>query len=203
MLNVAQIETFYSYFYRQKYKDYKFCFKRTKTTESVCNSFLKLVDQKYSLHSVGKDFLYDYFLFQFNYWHELDLQNNFTDKIVIAWIVGKKAFERWQERDQQFDWQMESYPIIQTYELNKRYVLALSKPYEEPIQILKSKSVPYDSSKPIRKKFLNTEKGFITCIELTTLFNPSDLSCIRCIYRTDCKELLKANFPELYSKRIN
>lgn len=203
MLNVAQIETFYSYFYRQKYKDHKFTFNRTKATESVCNSFLKLVDKKYSLQSVGYDFLYDYFLFQFQYWHDLTLENKFSEKIVIAWIVGKKAFERWEERNQEFDWQMETYPIVNTYELDKKDVLTLCKPYEEPIQIQKSKSVPYDSSKRIRKQFLNTQKGFATCVEFTTLFDPADVSCIKCAYRTDCKELLKANYPRLYKERIS
>jgi hypothetical protein len=200
MLNVAQIESFYSYFYKQKYRDYKYSFKTTKTTESVCNSFLQLVDKKYSLHCVGASFLWDYFLFQFQYWEDLTLTNKFSDKIVLGWIVGKKAFQRWQERDKEFDWQIETYSIIATYELDKKYLLQCNT-CEKP-KIENPKSVPYDSSKPLRRQFHNTNKGFATCLEFTTLFDPKDISCIKCQFRTDCKELLKVNYPQLYKERI-
>lgn len=200
MITVAQIESFFSYFYQKKYNEPKYKLRSTKTTISVCESFLKIADKEYNLHCVGKTFLWDYFLFQFNYWDELELENKFSDKIVIAWIVGKKAFERWKERDREYDWQLETSPIIGKYQLDQKYLFLVWESLEKP-QSQSSISVPFDSSKRIRKEHLNTENGFATCILLTTLFDPKDLSCIKCKSRSDCKELLRVNFPKLYNQR--
>jgi hypothetical protein len=195
MLNVAQLETFYSYFFKKKYKDQDYKFRRTKTTISVCNSFLELVDKEYSLHTVGELFLWEYYLFQFQYWHDLTLENKFTDKVVIAFIIGKKAFERWKGRDREFDWQIESYSIIPEYGVQKKDLFTV---HEQKKKVNKR----HDSSKPIRKRYLNTEEGFAMCVQFTTLFDTSDMSCIRCNSRSECKELLRVNYPRLFKERI-
>lgn len=194
MLTVAHLEAFYNHFYQHKYKvpDYKL--RQTKTTLSVCNSFLKIVDTKYSLHAVGEDFLWDYFIFQFQYWHTATLENNYSDKIIIAWIVGKKAFERWEERDREKDWMIDKAAIINLYGLDKNSL------YTKREQVIQMNN--YDSSAPIRKKYLNTDEGFALCVQFTTLFNPSDFSCIRCKNRVDCKELLRVNYSKLYQQRV-
>jgi hypothetical protein len=197
MLNIDLIEAYYQYFYRHRYKDFKYKFKRTKTTTSVCHSFLKIIDEEYSLHSVGQDFLWDYFLFQFQYWDDLYLKNGFSEKILIAWIIGKKAFQRWQFRDKEYDWQIDNSLIIEKYNLNKNDLFGFSE------QIEKSNKSLFDSSKFIRKQYLNTDKGFAMCVEFTTLFDPKDMNCIRCNSRSECKELLKINYPNLFKQRID
>jgi hypothetical protein len=197
MITVEQIERFYSYFYSKKYSDNN-KFKPTKATTSVCNSFLQIVDKKYSLHCVGETFLWEYFLFQFQYWHDLIPENIFSDKIMFKWIVGKKAFERWENRDREFDWFIENYPIINLYGVQKKDLFTF---HEQQIKVNTKKR--FDASKRIRKEYLNTEKGFAICIEMTSLFDPSDTSCIKCQNRVDCKELLRVNYPSLYNQRIN
>lgn len=196
MLTIAQIERYYSYFFNCKYNTPRNKFKATKTTTSVCESFLKIIDSNYSLVSIGNTFLWEYFLFQFQYWHELELKNSFHDKVPIAWIVGKKAFQRWIDRNKDYDWQIETYPIVKAYSLNKNDLI--DKEQEKP----KNKSVLFDSSKAIRKRFLNTKEGFAICVQQTTLFDPSDTSCIRCNSRSECKELLRVNIPSIYQQRI-
>jgi hypothetical protein len=193
MLDIEVVEKFYQYFYVKKYR-VKYQFKRTKTTNSVCTNFLKILDKKYSLVSLSEGFLWEYFLFQFHYWEDLTLQNQFSDKITIAFIVGKKAFERWETRNKEYDWQIETFSIVKAYSLDKKHLFTVREQ--------KSKS-HFDSSKRIRKVFHNTDKGFATCIEMTTLFDPTDTSCTECIFRSDCKELLRVNYPNLYKERIN
>lgn len=196
MLNVAQIESYYSYFFKKKYRDHQYQFKQSKTTLSVCNSFLELVDKEYSLHSVGDTFLWDYFLFQFQYWHDLTLENKFTDKVVISFIVGKKAFDRWKKRNREYDWQIETYPIVNLYGVQKKELFTV---HEQVKKVNKG----FDSSKRIRKEYLNTESGFAMCVQFTTLFDPTDMSCIRCKNRSECKELLRVNYPRLHKERID
>lgn len=197
MLSIEQIEAFYGYFYAARYNDRKYKFKASKATRSVCNTFLEIIDKEYSLQSVGESFLWDYFIFQFQYWEDLTFDNKFTDKIVIAWIVGKKAFNRWKERDREFDWQIEKAAIIEKYGLQKNSLIG-PKIVEEV-----DSGHRFFASSLIRKQYLNTPPGFAMCVEFTTLFDPADMSCIRCNNRADCKELLRANYPKIYEQRIN
>lgn len=200
MLDVDIVEKFYTYFYQHKYYDYRYKFKRTKTTKSVCESFLKIVDEEYSLYAVTENFLWEYFLFQWQYWNDLSLENKFSDKVAIAYIVGKKAFDRWKERDKEYDWQIESYKIVKEYNLDKKELVKDIQKIREQKQAQTVKR--FDSSAGIRKKYLNSKQGFAMCTEFTTLFDPKDMSCIRCQNRKDCKELLRVNYPALFGCRI-
>jgi hypothetical protein len=194
VITVEVIEGFYQYFYNQKYSGKQQPFKRTDKTEKVCESFIKILDKNYSIHSIGLSFLWDYFIFQFNYWDELTV-TAFNDKITIAYIVGEKAFKRWQTRNKEYDWQIEKSAVIAKYALNKG--ILLSKFYVKPNE---QKST-FSSSKQIRKQFLNTEKGLLMCTEFTTLYDPKDTSCILCHNKKECKELLRCNYPLLYRNR--
>jgi hypothetical protein len=53
MLNVAQIESFTATSSKRNTRIISISSSKAKTTLSVCNSFLELVDKEYSLHSVG------------------------------------------------------------------------------------------------------------------------------------------------------
>jgi hypothetical protein len=114
--------------------------------------------------------------------------------VVIAFVVGKKAFERWKDRDKEFDWQIETYPIIRLYDVQKSDLFTV---HEQRTKVNRR----HDSSKPIRKEYLNTKQGFAMCVQFTTLFDPADMSCIRCQSRNECKELLKANYPKIFEQR--
>lgn len=183
MLNVKQIENVYQYFYCKKYGN-KIIPGRTETTKKVCQSFLDLLDKNYKLECVGKTFIWEYFLFQFHYWDELTV-NSYTDKIAISFIVGKKAFQRYKDRNKDFDWQMDSYPIIENYRLLKG---------DLDVFFDKVQFRMVDSTKNIRKMFHNTEKGFAICVQFTTLYEPANVTCITCKFKADCKELKRVNY---------
>jgi hypothetical protein len=193
IITIEVIEGFYKYFHNQKYSG-KQPFKSTHKTEKVCESFIKILDKNYSIHSIGLSFLWDYFIFQFNYWDELTLES-FNGKLEIGYIVGEKAFKRWQTRNKEYDWQIEKSAVIAKYALNKG--ILLSKFYVKPNE---QKST-FSSSKQIRKQFLNTDKGLLMCTEFTTLYDPKDTSCILCSNKKECKELLRVNYPLLYRNR--
>ena len=193
MIDAAMLERVYTYFYQHKYSDYKYKLKKSKTTASHCDSFLKIIDKEYSLYAVTENFLWDYFVFQWSYWEDTSLENKFSNEVSLSWIIGKKAFQRWKERNQEHDWQIDKSWFADKYNLDKKELFAVRE--------LKTES-KFDSSKPIRKQYLNTKQGLAMCTEFTTLFDPKDFSCIRCESRTDCRQLLKANYPALYNVRI-
>lgn len=190
MIDIGTIEKFYQYFYAKKYKQDGYRFKGTKTTRGVCKTFLELIDKEYSLHCVGDVFLWDYFLFQFDYWHNLTV-TKFNDVVTIAYIVGEKAFDRYTGRNREYDWQMESYPIIELYGVHKKDVFTNR---EQPKKV--------NSGAALKELYHNTERGFATCVEFTTLYDPKDKSCKDCIFKIDCQELLRVNYPMIYKNRL-
>jgi len=196
MLTINTVELFYQYFYSHKYKGSKYKFKRSKATKSVCENFLKLVDKHYNLQTVGEQFLWDYFIFQFQYWHDAALENPYSKETLIAWVVGKKAFERWAGRDQSFNWTSDKAIIINLYAVQKKDLFTVHE-HEQIVNVNR-----FDSSARIRRQFLNSDSGFAMCIEFTTLFDPADKSCKKCNNSTECTAILKANFPLLYNKRL-
>lgn len=184
MLNTTTIENIFQYFYCKKYGN-KAVPSRTETTKKLCVSFISLIDKQYSIHGIGKTFMWEYFLFQFNYWDELKLSNKFSEKISISYIVGRKAFLRYVERDKTFDWRIESYNIVCDLKLLKSDL----DPFFDPV---KYKMV--DRSDDLRKLYYNTDRGFATCIEFTTLYEPAKSICILCKFKTECKELKRVNY---------
>src|SRR5437868_6371279 len=114
MIDINTIEQFFNYFYQHRYRVSRKLIK-SKTTQKHCDSFLKIIDKKYTLESVGTQFLWEYFLFQFNYWHDLTFENSFSGDVQLAWVIGKKAFQRWDERNREYDWQIDTYPIVKAY----------------------------------------------------------------------------------------
>lgn len=191
-INSKVVLSFYEYFNKRRYLEKK-KFIPTKTNIKDVNTFLEIIDSEYSLHSVGLNFLYEYFIFQYQYWDNVSIESKFNDKIALNYIIGKKAFERWKTRDKEFDWTIEKNKIEEKYGIVKSYLIE-----EKEIEEQQPK---FSLEKEVRKKYLNTDKGLAMCIEYTTLYDPKDLSCLRCKYQKDCKELLRVNYPKLYKER--
>lgn len=184
MIDTNTIENVFQYFYIKKYGNKKTPSK-TETTKNYCKTFIGLLDKQYSINGIGKTFLWEYFLFQFDYWDGLTLNGNHSDKISLSYIIGKKAFLRYVDRNRDYDWLTENYKIINKLGLSKSDI----DKYFEPV-----KYNMVDRSNELRKMYYNTDRGFATCIEFTSLFVPSCTLCILCNYKAECKELQRVNY---------
>ena len=58
-----------------------------------------------------------------------------------------------------------------------------------------------NSEEKLKKEFHNTKKALAWCIANTSLFFHKSRLCATCLHKTDCKELLKTNFPKIYKLR--
>lgn len=183
------IEGFYEYF-TQKIVKPNYRYNRNDTYEKNSVKLLFLLNRKYKgLHSLGFNFLWDYFVFQYNYWFELDYSKR--EKIELNWIVGEKAFNRWADRDEDYDWSLPQLKVVEKFQLQKAYLRSK----------FTDKITRSDASKSIRARFHNSDEGFAICLVLTTLYDPKDSSCQLCKNRTYCKEVLKRNYPRIYTER--
>jgi hypothetical protein len=180
----------YLYFHKHKYGQ-SHCIGYTPKTQNLCDTFIKLLHQRYeSLDRIGVDFLWIYLVFQFKYWGGVDIKA-WNGKINPALVIGKKAFNRFQERDQSFDWQI--------LEDEREYS---RKQYNEAVQVKTQETeIGYDSDNIYRRQYLNHELGLSNCITYTSLFNPRSACCKQCQYQQQCSEVQQQLYPQVYNDR--
>lgn len=176
---------FYFYFYKTK-EDY------TEKNQILCKNFLVLLENRFqSIQRLGIDFLWFYFVFQFEYWKNLNIKS-YNKKIKLQFIVGKKAFTRYLERDSNYDWQ-----IIQDSRTYDRVF------FNKTLSLYKIEKSNYDPDELYKSKKFNTEKGFIECMSITTLYNKSSNYCISCNFQDSCRKIQRKLYPKIYLERGN
>lgn len=166
--------------YRAFYKDSKlFCDINSAINKKTIANFIILLQKKeYDLSSIGEDWLRHYFRYQFSYWLDKDIKR----KITIQWILGKKAFDRYDSID---NWQQVNYHI----DKNTAFIVF------EDIEQVDDK---YEDIE--RKRYFNKDIGLLWCIDFTTLYKNGPI-CLRCKFRKECKELLISNYPKIAKTR--
>lgn len=185
MADYQDIVRFYEFFYSKKYGNKSYKFIPSPKADKAINNFLSKLDVKYNLITIGDHFLSRYFSFQFKR-VEGQIFKRFAGKDVggkvqIYDIIGNKAYEYFEKRDVKFDYIIEiPVGIVKNHE-----PIELGNNYEELE----------------KKKFFNTEKGLVNCIEKTTLYNHHSSNCILCVNKNTCKELLKKNYKSIYDNR--
>jgi|SRR5690606_6231326 len=170
--------------YNAFYNDCKtFCDVNSVTNRKTVDNFLKRLKKAYNINSIGEQWLRHYFRFQFAYW--LD-KENVKRKISLQWILGKKAFDRYQKYMTGDNVDKINYYI----EKNTSFIIFDDEKSTEN----------NDYEDQHRAKYLNKDIGLLWCIHHTSLYKKSPI-CFRCKFRNECKELLKINYPLLYKKR--
>lgn len=196
MIDIDLIHSFFEYFSKKVYGlEQKFY--KTSTSEKHAQSFLDLLDKNYK--SAGKDFLFKYFCFQFNYWCWKGIEKStsvYGKTIQLSFIIGKKAFDRFHNRNTEFDWQLDRFPFMEQYSIKKSDLIT-----DFSSHIIKEDKVKIDTEAPIKLAMYNLPEGFLNCIDFSTMYNHKSHICQSCIYKIDCKKLLKKVHPVLYSDR--
>lgn len=153
-----------------------------KAYQKHLDNFPKLLEKNgYKVPSIGLEWINSFILFQLEYYLGLET----TSKIKLNWLIGKKAFDRYNSVE---DWKQKNYWIsINTSHLTK-------------FELEQKQDNEYEINH--RKKHHNTESGFLNCIKNTTLYIKHPI-CISCNFKDQCKKLLKENYPLLWRKRLN
>ena len=203
LINNSLIFNFYQYFYSKKYGNSNYILSPSEKAIDKTNKFIILLDKKYNLHMIGGDFLTKYFLFQFSrvdgqifvrFATKKDGQIASEGKVQIYDVIGKAAFKYWLDRNIEFDYTLTQSPIITKYSLSLQAIKELYsiKPSLENI---------FEAEEIEKKRFYNTQRGFVNCIEKTSLFHHRSLNCAFCENKENCKKLLKVNYSKIYKNR--
>jgi hypothetical protein len=184
MIGSEDIIWFYESFYQKKYGNVKYKFTPSEKASQEIEQFLSVLEKRHKLITLGNSYLSRYFTFQFK---RLEGQvfkrfssKDKSGKIQIYDVIGKKAISYWESRDTEFDFIIER-------KISRLYTIDNSQ---------------YNKAEDIEKKrFYNTDKGLVNCIEKTSLFNHRSSICILCTHKIDCKILLKENHKHIYIAR--
>jgi hypothetical protein len=201
IFGVAEVTVYYQYFYQKKYNSPKYRFKPTPQAEKKIQIFLDLLEKRYSLETLGLNFFSNYFLFQFNRTHNQVFQRfaskaGVPGRVQIYDIIGKTAFQYWLDRNTEYDWTLRDNEFYKLNKVSLKEVESLieAPPGMIPLTVIRSEEVE-------KHRFHNEPRGFLNCIEHTSLFNHRSLNCVTCKSKNDCKELLKNNYEHIYQER--
>jgi len=162
--------------------------------EKSIENFLVFLKKKNLIGSIGANWLFDFFSFQFNYWEGKNYQQVGRSKILrITWIIGEKAYLRWENRKDNYKY------FVRKYFLQK-YKISFSE-FRIFLGDAKEKEFDFFREEYIKKTYLNTLEGFLYCLDNTTLYTNKSKTCLKCLYNKRCLEILKKKFPITYYKR--
>lgn len=200
MLITDDIFRFYDYFYNRKYSTPEQKLNKTPTNTKQVQALLDTIKKGYG-DAANKEFLYTYFLFQFQYWDKVEFTgtSSYNTGIQLSFIVGKKAFERYSKRNQDYDWQLDSLPIIKKYGLRKSDLIKTIGQLTTKHKIEVKRGV--DTEAATKLAFYNTLEGYNVCGDHSTLYNHKSSICEGCNYKAECKTRLQKMYPTLYMDR--
>ena len=159
----------YKYFLRKLGEDYKSNHK----DRDVITSLLLSLHLTYNLKLIGNRFLFNFIANQFEY---RSSSRSFSKYSVLN-IFGKPSIKRYIEDKRRVEFKFIDDKFLRD---NK---IVFSEIFRE-----RGKYVKLDSSLD-KKRFHNTDAGFLFCLETTTLYDRSSIECMTCNYSKQCREL--------------
>jgi len=138
----------------------------SKYLQSFNNSFIDLYNG-----SIDEEFIFEFIVYQFRYYEDKKTRLG-KGKVYLNWILGSKAIDRWREKPD--SWLYFNSQFVEKYNLQRP-----TKEIEED----KDKVDFYNKTE--RKRFFNTELGFLHCSE-NNLYEKYSKECIICRFKEMC-----------------
>lgn len=135
-------------------------------------SFQKLLSKKYDIKTLGDWFCWNYVAFQFEYYS--GLRTKMKGKYPANWIFGKKALDRWENKNE--NWQYFVQKFLSEFEITLPVEY-----YQDDVDGMFEQE---------RKRFFNTDRGLLHCLQFAR-YSEKSVSCLICKNKKDCKELWK------------
>jgi hypothetical protein len=186
---VSYLFKLYQYFQRKIKKNELYVFKPTQKDITSLNNFLKYLESKIEISSLGERYFFEFVSSQFKFFSELK-KSRAGDSIYFNFIFNKKSVDRYLNRKDSSDYYLSLF--LNKYHCSlenvsnvyyKRNLLDFS--YEEEI-----------------KESKNGKERLLNCINFTTLYNQKSEICKGCEYIEECKSILKLFYPSIFNLRF-
>jgi len=173
-----QIVLFFEKFNKIFQRNEKYTFKELKSTQKNIASFIKKIENIQGKKTIGINFLFNYFSFQFYYYTQPGTLKS-KRFLKLGHIINDKAVERWKNKtDKQvndaIEWSAKNKIYIDDFKVGLDYTKKPDLFYIEEIE---------------RKRFFNTEIGLVHCLQLTSGYTEKSETCLKCNFSIECREL--------------
>jgi len=192
MICKQDIITIYQYISRKVDNRPDWQFTPTAKQEVMFTNYVQLLEKEYGMRSIGRRFVMEYFAYQYLRWFEKD-DTRFGSTVMISWLIGKKAFERWMVRSDGWLFRARQ-KILGPYAIALESIFPLSGTRYDAAALFSHEEL-------IKERFRGSVDRIGHCVESTTLFNRRSKWCITCSDKKSCKDLLRAMYPSLYLQR--
>ena len=148
--------------------------------DNLSMPFLKIVKKKDRImmdmviaqQKFGIKTLYDYMVFQLNYWHFCKWAlDRFDGVIPFSWLFGNNAVKRWYNKNDH--WKYFNELFCAKNGIKTEWI------ENETINV-------FDITEDERKRYFNTEEGFVHCQEFAGYSSDSQY-CSKCNFKNMCK----------------
>lgn len=214
MITLEDIRLGYEYFYRKCYGNSEYywiltedsVYKRGEKQGQVKKGNREKIEKLVTpliKHFRGVNSLYSYLCYQFQFWTNPEViemrDKSYSDRITPQLSLGKSGLERYENRDQSFDWVFgEDSDFTLTQRISREGFIQYLRSHQEVKVELED-----DGGDVYRMKYYDTTRGLVECSLMTSMFIPTKLMCVMCVNKQECKEMLKRNLPEIYNRRFN
>jgi len=148
-------------------------------SESLSKKWLSYCDKKSRLafadffakkRSFGVQTMYDFLIFQLNYWEYADKMKRFDGKIPLEWLIGQTAYRRWTLKSEHWKYYNDKY--CEKHGLKTQWIV------EEVVNI-------FELEEKERGRYFYTEKGLLHCLDHAS-YNKDSIYCVKCKYQEIC-----------------
>lgn len=185
---------YYEYFVSKFSKFPEYEFKLKGRDKKILDNFLLKLSKHYNLKSLGEEFWFDYFSFQFERFRGKTTRLG-TNRVMFSWIIGSVALEKWFKKSKEYSYFVEK-GLLKQFNIHKKDIIHLRKIILKDCTKL---NILYENEKKI---YYNLDKGFLHCLSFTMLYEKESNWCQNCKNQNLCKETLKASYPKLYDKKV-
>jgi hypothetical protein len=183
-MEIEEIIKFYEYFYKKLSGDFNYIYRLSKKDKIIIENFLKLFEKNgVKKESLGKEFWFNYFSFQFEYW-----RTKYTylgkNKVLLSWIIGIEAYKRWINKSKNWKWFSDN-NLIKLFNINKSDLIPKN-------QNKKNFEIDRQNQENLKKQFEQKgENKLGLCLLYTDLFYNSSKICLSCKDKIDCEKIKK------------
>ena len=141
---------------------------------------------------IGEEFLRKYIEYGIQSWFNSGSERDYSRAVRFSWIVGSAAIKRWNALNAE----------------TRTFVVRSSLKTEHKINTLKHRSQLSElltkvrpSEEKFKAEFQNTNRGLLWCVSDTTLYFHRSSLCVTCLFKEQCKDILKKEYPKIYKAR--
>lgn len=151
----------------------------------------KFVDYYKDIH-IGEDFIKKFAQYGIQSWFNPSMTDLQKSNVRFAWVFSAAAIKRWNALGAETNVAVTRSCLKSIYDIEGTKIKSkLSSVYTQL----------RNSEEGLKRTYHNRKRGLEWCIANTSLYFHRSALCASCLYKLECKQMLKENYPKIYKLR--